>query len=273
MVESSKLKLRRQLAFLAFAALWAMTAMAPAGAGLFDDDEARARIAELRRDYEANQKLVGDRLTRIEAAVQDRSALLDLAKLIEDLRQDMSRLRGNSEVLLNRAENLEKRQRDLYVDLDTRLRKIEQIQQQLEQSQTLLQERLATPEREAAEEKQAYEAALNQFKVGNYQSSIAAFQTFMASFAASSLVPSAQYWVGNAHYALRDYKAAIAAQQKVVSTWAENAKAPDALLNIASSQAELGDQKATLATLKTLVAKYPQSPAAEQAKQRLGGRR
>ena len=136
-----------------------------------------------------------------------------------------------------------------------------------------MQERLATPEREAAEEKQAYEAALNQFKVGNYQSSIAAFQTFMASFAASSLVPSAQYWVGNAHYALRDYKAAIAAQQKVVSTWAENAKAPDALLNIASSQAELGDQKATLATLKTLVAKYPQSPAAEQAKQRLGGRR
>jgi tol-pal system protein YbgF len=242
-------------------------------AALFDDDEARARISELRRDYDANQKAVAERLARIEAAVQDRSALIDLAKLIEELKSDLSRLRGNSEVLLNRAENLEKRQRDLYVDLDTRLRKIEQNQQQLEQSQAQMQERLATPEREAAQEKQAYEAALNQFKVGNYQSSIAAFQTFMASFAASQLAPSAQYWVGNAYYALREYKAAIAAQQKVVATWPDNAKAPDALLNIASSQAELGDQKSARETLKVLLTKYPQSASAEQAKQRLGGRR
>ncbi|MFM9967011.1 MAG: tol-pal system protein YbgF [Burkholderiales bacterium] len=254
-------------------AVIAMSGAAPVAAGLFDDDEARARIAELRRDYDANQKVVADRLSRIEAAVQDRSALVDLAKMLEELRVDMSRLRGNSEVLLNRAENLEKRQRDLYVDLDSRLRKIEQGQQQLEQAQVQIQERLVTPEREAAQEKQVYESALNQFKVGNYQSSIAAFQTFMASYAASQLVPSAQYWVGNAYYALRDYKAAIAAQQKVVLTWPDNAKASDAMLNIASSQAELGDQKGTLLTLKTLVTKYPQSPAAEQAKQRLGGRR
>ena len=258
---------------LAGIALLACAAALPARAALFDDEEARARIADLRRDYEANQRAVSERLARIEAAVQDRSALVDLAKLIEDLKLDVSRLRGNSEVLLNRSENLEKRQRDLYVDLDTRLRQMEQNQQQLEQTQTQLQERLATPEREAAQEKQAYEAALNQFKVGNYQSSIAAFQTFMASFAASQLVPSAQYWVGNAYYALRDYKVAIAAQQKVVATWPDNPKAPDAMLNIASSQAELGDQRAARETLKVLVTKYPQSPAAEQAKQRLGGRR
>ena len=258
---------------LACVALLAAAAALPARAAMFDDDEARARIATLRRDYEANQKTVAERLSRIEAAVQDRSALVDLAKLIEDLKLDMSRLRGNSEVLLNRSENLEKRQRDLYVDLDARLRKMEQNQQALEQSQAQMQERLATPEREAAQEKQAYESALNQFKVGNYQSSIAAFQTFMASYAASPLVPSAQYWVGNAYYALRDYKVAIAAQQKVVATWPDNAKAPDAMLNIASSQAELGDQKSARETLKVLATKYPQSPAAEQAKQRLGGRR
>jgi len=258
---------------LACVALLALAAALPVRAALFDDDEARARIVEMRRDVDANQKAVAERLSRIEAAVQDRSALVDLSKLIEELKLDISRLRGNSEVLLNRAETLEKRQRDLYVDLDTRLRKIEQNQQQLEQSQAQMQERLATPEREAAQEKQAYESALNQFKVGNYQSSIAAFQTFMASFAASQLAPSAQYWVGNAYYALRDYKAAIAAQQKVVATWPDNAKAPDALLNIASSQAELGDQKSARETLKILLTKYPQSSSAEQAKQRLGGRR
>ncbi len=260
---------------MACAALLAAVVSVPAQAqrGLFDDDEARARVAQLRKDYEASQQVLAVRLSRIESAVQDRSALVDLARLIDEIRQDISRLRGNSEVLLNRAENLEKRQRDLYVDLDTRLRKIEQGQQQLEQSQAQMQERLAQPERDAAKEKQAYEAALNQFKVGNYQSSIVGFQSFMSGFASSQLVPSAQYWLGNAYYALRDYKVAISAQQKVVSTWPDNAKAPDAMLNIASSQAELGDQKSARETLKILLTKYPQSPAAEQAKQRLGGRR
>ena len=190
---------------------------------------------------------------------------MDLAQLIESLKQDMARLRGQIEVLVNQAENLERRQKDLYVDLDTRLRK-------LEQAQTQLQDKVTQGERDAAAEKQAYETALNQFKVGNYQMAITGFQGFMSTYANSQLAPSAQYWVGNAHYAMRDYKSAIAAQQKLVSAWPDNAKAPDALLNIASAQAELGDAKAARETLGTLVKKYPTSTAAEQARQRLARR-
>lgn len=237
-----------------------------ARAGLFDDDEARKQIADLRGQISANQKAAEERLSRLEAAVQDKKAILELASLIEELKQEVAKLRGQVEVMMNQSETLERRQKDLYVDLDTRMRKLEKLQ-------TDLQDRIAQPEREAAQEKQAYEAALNQFKVGNYQAAIAALQTFIVTYPNSQLVPSAQYWVGNAYYALRDYKVAIAAQQRVVSSWPDNAKAPDALLNIASSQVELGDQKAARETLKTLITKYPTSPAAEQAKQRLGGRR
>jgi len=242
-------------------------AAAPAfSQGLFDDNEARKRIANLRSDYEASQKAMEERLARIDAAVQDKRALLDLSTLIEGLKQDVSKLRGQVEVIVNQTENLEKRQRDLYVDLDARLRKMEQAQVQIT-------EKLAQPERDAAAEKTAYEASLNQFKVGNYQAAVAGFQTFMVNFANSQLVPSAQYWVGNAYYALRDYKVAIAAQEKLVASWPENAKASDALLNIASSQVELGDQKSARETLRVLITKYPNSPAAEQAKQRLVGKR
>ena len=242
-------------------------AAAPAfSQGLFDDNEARKRIANLRSDYEASQKAMEERLARIDAAVQDKRAILDLSTLIEGLKQDVSKLRGQIEVIVNQTENLEKRQRDLYVDLDARLRKMEQAQVQIT-------EKLAQPERDAAAEKTAYEASLNQFKVGNYQAAVAGFQTFMVNFANSQLVPSAQYWVGNAYYALRDYKVAIAAQEKLVASWPENAKASDALLNIASSQVELGDQKSARETLRVLITKYPNSPAAEQAKQRLVGKR
>jgi tol-pal system protein YbgF len=268
------------------AVLFAATlASLPARSGLFDDDEARNSIADLKIRVEANRKAVEERLTQIEAAgneaaAQGRRAIVDLASMIDGLKQDIAKLTGQSEVLLNQAENLERRQKDLYGELDMRLRKLEQSQSRLEQTQsrldqtqTQIQDKLAQPERDAAQEKQAYETALNQFKVGNYQAAIAAFQTFMVNYTNSSLVPSAQYWVGNSYYALREYKVAIAAQEKVLSLWPDNAKAPDALLNIASSQAELGDVKTARETLKILVTKYPQSQAAEQAKQRLGGRR
>lgn len=246
----------------ALAAVLCLAGMGQAQAALFGDDEARRQVAALRAQVEASQQSVNERLSSIEAAVQDKRGLVDLASQIDALRQDIARLRGQNETLLNQAENLERRQKDLYVDLDTRLRRMEQAQAQL-------QEKLAAPEREAAREKEAYEAALNQFRQNNFGSAIAAFQAFMSSYPSSQLAPSAQYWIGNAYYALRDYKNAIAAQQKVVATWPDNAKASDAMLNIASSQSEMNDARAARETLQQLLKRYPSSPAAEQAKQRL----
>jgi tol-pal system protein YbgF len=161
-------------------------------------------------------------------------------------------------VAANRVEGLDKRQKDLYVDLDTRLRKFETARIETEKAQAT-----------AAAEQQAYEAGLNQFKANNYGSAIQSLQSFLGTYPQSQLAPSAQYWIGNAHYALRDYKNAISAQQKLIATWPDSAKAPDAMLNIASSQAEAGDVNGSRNTLRTLVSKYPNSPAAEQAKQRL----
>ena len=255
---------------LAAGALLAMPLFAQAG--LFDDEEARRQINELRVQAEGTQRAVNDRLAklddrfaRLEAAVQDKKALIDLATMLEGLKGDIAKLRGQNEVLLNQAENLERRQRDLYVDLDARLRK-------MEQAQLALAEKVIAPEREAAKEKETYEAALNQFRQNNFGAAIAAFQSFMSTYASSQLLPSAQYWTGNAYYALRDYKNAITAQQKVLANWPDNAKAPDAMLNIASSQAELGDAKAARETMQLLLKKFPTSPAADQAKQRLSKR-
>lgn len=232
----------------------------PARAALFDDNEARRQISQLKTQIESGQKAVEERLSQIEAAGRDRA--VDLAQLIDALKQDMAKLRGQIEVLVNQAENLDRRQKDLYVDLDNRLRKLEQAQSQI-------QDKLGQGERDAAAEKQAYEAALNQFKLGNYQMAITGFQSFMANFPNSQLAPNAQYWTGNAHFQMRDYKAAIAAQQRVISVWPDNPKAPDAMLDIASYQAEMGDSKSARETLSELIKKYPTSPAAEKARQRL----
>jgi len=254
-----KRRLQRLLAVLLLA-----LAAGGAQAGLFDDEEARKQIADMKADAAAGQKAIDERMGRLDermgrldSALKDRA--VDLAQLIDGLRQDVMKLRGQIEVLRNQVETMERRQKDLYVDLDTRLRRLD----------LAFQEKVASPEREAQKEKEAYEAALNQFKIGNYQASVAALQTFVVNYPNSQLVPAAQYWIGNAHYATRDYQVAIATQQKVVASWPDNPKAPDAMLNIASAQAELGDQKSARETLRVLMQKYPTSPAAQEAKQRL----
>src|ERR1039457_4449285 len=94
-----------------------------ARAGLFDDDEARKDIAALRAQAGTNQKAAEERLARIENLVQDRA--IELAKLIDELKQDLARMRGQLEVQVNQIETLDRRQKDLYADLDARLRKLE----------------------------------------------------------------------------------------------------------------------------------------------------
>jgi tol-pal system protein YbgF len=235
-----------------------------AGAGMFDDEEARKAIGALRVEVEAKQKAAEERLANVESVAQERA--IDLTRLIDELKQELARLRGQLEVQVHQIETLERRQKDLYVDLDARLRK-------LEASAQAQQQQPPASEADPVAEGKSYESALNQFKLGNYQASVAAFQGFLAAFPESRQVSSAQYWIGNAYYALRDYKAAIAAQQKLLESWPDSAKAPDAMLNIASSQAELGQTRTARLTLNELIKKYPGTPAADQAKQRLAGKR
>jgi tol-pal system protein YbgF len=251
--------------YFAGAALAAMLMLVQGtAAAIFDDDVARGQIRELSNRLDATAKAIDERLGRVE----DRRALVELSSQIEALRVEISRLRGQLEVIQNQADTADKRSKDLYVDIDTRLRKIEQVK-----------EGGATgggdPAKPAADagvppaEAKAYEAALNQFKLGNYPLAIAAFQGFLVTYPTSKLAPSAQYWIGNAHFAQRDYKQAIAAQQRVLASWPDDPKASDAMLNIASAQEAMGDRRGGQRTLEALVSRFPGTPAAASAKQRM----
>jgi len=249
-----------RIAAAAFLLLFAAAFALPAHA-LFDDDVARARIEELRKKVDALAKQVDERLARAE----DRRPLVELSAQIEALRAEIARMRGQLEVLQNQAETADKRGKDLYVDIDTRLRKLEQPKE----AAAGAADKPPAEGNAPAGETKAYEAALNQFKLGNYPLAISAFQGFLVTYPSSRLAPSAQYWIGNAHFAQRDYKQAIAAQQRVLAAWPDDAKAPDAMLNIASAQDAMGDRRGAQKTLEGLLAKYPQSPAAASARQRL----
>ena len=101
------------------------------------------------------------------------------------------------------------------------------------------------------------------------QEAIAAFQKFVASFPQSSNAAAAQYWIGNAYYAMKRYDEAIAAQKALISQYPNHPKAADAWLNVASSLIAEGKTEEAKRTLRRIIAEYPLSEASEAALARL----
>jgi TolA-binding protein len=199
-------------------------------AGLFSDDEAHKKITVL----EQQVRTLDARLAAAENLLSTQSkGMLDLVSQLDALKSELSRLQGQNEVYAHDIQTTQKRQRDLYVDLDGRLRKLEQGAsreaaadpsaappsggQGAATAAVPVVSQAAPPVANPADESKVYEAALNQFKSGNYQGAIAGFQGFVNAYPGSPLTPSAHYWIGNSHFTLRDYKSAIASQQKLMA--------------------------------------------------------
>lgn len=242
---------------LPLAMLVALSSMGPAQAGLFTDDEARRAISDMRME-------LNGRLERLEASSRGQ---LELASQNELLKAEISRLHGQLEVLLHEVESLKQRQRDFYVDLDTRVRQIE--------SNRTASAAMApnTPPPDPAAESAQYEAALNLLKEGRYKDALTAFEQFIRQHPQSTFLPGAHFWAGNAALQAKEVAAASTYFNTVLKTWPQDAAAPDAMLGLANSQQALGDAKTSQETLKKLVEQFPDSSAAQAARQRLGVKR
>ena len=235
--------------------LLAASGLQQAHAGMFDDEEARRQIKDL--SIQANERF--DTLSK---------AQFELVNQIQALREDNARLQGQVETLNYELESTKKRQQDFYIDLDGRLRKLEPQLAPAGEARPSEDGGAKKTATDPAAEARDYEAALNLFKANKIKESATALDAFVKTYPDSTLTPNAQYWLGNAHYSLRDCKKAIDAQRVVLAKWPQHPKAPDALLNIATCQQELGDAKGAKVTTDTLFAKYPDSTAAAAAKKR-----
>lgn len=255
-------------------------------AGLFTDDEAQARITDLQKQNAVLQEKLQGLDARLASQEQtQRSSGLDALSLIEAVRADLAKLRGQLEEQAHEIETTQKRQRDLYVDLDSRLRLLEQRAAAPLPSAAAEEAKPGKGKKQAGKtapsvpvvpaaedpvaEGKAYDAAFNLFKMGNYQGALAAFQQFIQAYPQSPLAPSSQYWIGNSYFNLKDFTSAISSQQTLISQYPKSPKVPDALLNIATCQQNMGDNEAAKKSLEDLVARFPLSDAGEKARKRL----
>jgi tol-pal system protein YbgF len=258
---------------LALAAAAALLIAQPAWA-LFEDDEARKAILDLRARLAQNAQNDEAQKARIAELSQAntqlleqigalRRSLLDLNNQLELIRTDLARLRGTDEQTQRELAELQKRQRDLGQSVDERVRKLEPVRVTLDG-----REFSAEPD-----ERKTYEEAVALMRGGDFDRAAPALAAFLRRYPGSGYADSARYWLGNAQYARRDYKEAIANFRAFATAAPEHPRAPEALLALANSQAEMKDPKAARKTIEDLIKAYPKSEAAQAGKDRLASLR
>jgi tol-pal system protein YbgF len=205
--------------------------------------------------------------------VMSNQSLLQMASELEALREEVRSLRGGVEALQHEAEGAATRQRDQYLDLDQRLQSIERRTRGEPTSQVapdpVPAPRIGAPITPGADDRAAYQAALEMLRQGRYPQAEAGFRQFLADFPDSDLGDNAQYWLAETHYVNRDFETALAGFQAVLEKYPNSRKAPDALLKAGFCEYELQRWPAARASLEQVVRDYPDSTAARLAGQRL----
>lgn len=209
------------------AALSAGLFTAPAHA--FADDEARRAILDLREQL---RTLVD----------QSRQIRVQQADQIENLQQEVARLRGEVE-------------------------RLSHLSQRAEQANTPAGS--ASIQVSDPAEQAAYDQAMQAFRAGQYQEASTGLTQFIQAYPQSALVHEARFYRGSSLYATKDFKGSISGLEAMIKAAPADARAPDALLVIAASQVELNDLAGARASLQRIVKEYPDTHAAETAKSRL----
>ena len=282
----------------ALSLLLSLTLSVNAAAGLFDDEEARKDVKNLRTQAEQQNRDNENRFMKLDESIKN-IGVIQLLNQIEQQNAELARLRGQIEVLSNQNEQLVKRQKDFYLDIDTRLRKLEGLPPDsaavpaaggaLVISPPILGTVAPKPVNTGVagtigtggvsgavtaaankeQENKAYDVGSNLFRRGDYVAAIRAFETFMKDYPASPLVSNAQYWIGICYFNIKDFSNARNTQEALVKNFPDAPKAPDALLAIASLQIEGGDNGSARNTLEDIIARYPSTEAATKARTRL----
>lgn len=195
----------------------------------FADDQARRAILDLREQL---QTLVD----------QSRQIRVQQADQMENLQQEVARLRGEVE----------------------RLSHLAQRNQQSNEPASESSIQVSDPAEQAA-----YDQAMQSFRAGQYQAASKELTQFIQAYPQSALVHEARFYRGSSLYATKDFKGSVSGLEAMINAAPNDPRAPDALLVIAASQVELNDLQGARASLQRIVKEYPDTHAAETAKSRL----
>lgn len=229
---------------------------------------------------------IEQRVGRMER-VLDSQSLVDMATRLEQIQKDLQLLRGEIELQGHTLAGLKKRQRDLYLDIDQRLRRLEAGGAAVSAPPAPAPQAPVAPTAPAVSsapssasvpppasapvkgERDAYQRAFNLLKEGRYDQASGDFRRFLSSYPQSGYASNAQYWLGEAFYVTRQFDDALTEFNKVISVYPDSSKLGDALLKIGFIYYEQEQWGKARATLSEIIKRYPNTTVARLADNRL----
>jgi len=199
------------------------------------------------------------RLGQIERVVNNQS-LLELSQRVDALRGELDVLRGELEQVVHDAGGGADRSKQLFIDLDGRLRALEAGGAPAGGAEAASG---------GGSDQAAYDAAFELLKQSRYDPARAEFQRFLLAFPDSTLRDNAQFWLGETFYLTKAFKQALVEFDKVIKGYPDSNKLATAWLRVGYCQLELGQLEAGRKSLATVVAKFPGDEAAKRAEARL----
>ncbi|NLB14734.1 MAG: tol-pal system protein YbgF [Gammaproteobacteria bacterium] len=256
---------------------------------------------------------LADRVARLEqqqaGGSGQQAGSVELLNRISQLQTEVQVLRGMLEEQDFKLRELERQSRDLGIDFDSRLERLESGSGQsgrfidpepstaadshvggivgsvvMEEPEVrgpvdagvALQgvegDPLQTEEQVVADpaaERAAYDAAFEALKNGQYAEAARRFQSFLGQFPNGEYAPNAQYWLGESYYVTQNYQIALDAFETLLARFPNSNKVPDALLKVGYSHYELRNWTQAEDTLNQVVQSYPDSTVARLAQGRL----
>ncbi|MEO8747906.1 MAG: tol-pal system protein YbgF [Rhodanobacter sp.] len=236
---------------------------------------------------------LADRVTRLEQQTQSRdSGGVGMVNQMSQLQAQLRQMQGQIEELQHQLQQLDDKSKAQYIDLDSRLTRIEQggagaaapaasaasaptaspagqvaAGGQSGPASAGSTAPLSAADNEAAQA--AYGVAFKSIRNGDYAASAREFRAFVQQYPDHPLAPNAWYWLGESYYVTTNYPVALDAFKHVVNQFPDSEKAPDALLKVGFTELELKQDAKGKAALSSVVSKYPGSSAAQLAQERL----
>jgi tol-pal system protein YbgF len=242
---------------------------------------------------------LADRVSRLEQQAQSQNqGGTGMVNQVQQLQSQVQQLQGQLEELQHQLQQLQDTNKAQYIDLDSRLGRLEgnggaatnsAAGANAAPASSGSSAAAATPANAAsapaaapaegsgngptaapdANAQAAYDAAFKALRGGDYAQASRGFRTFIQQYPDNALTSNAWYWLGESYYVTMNYPVALEAFQRLLSQFPQSEKAPDALLKVGYSQLELKQLDAGKATLQAVTTKYPDSRAASLAQERL----
>jgi tol-pal system protein YbgF len=228
---------------------------------------------------QAQHASLADRVSALEsqAATQTQGtgqANMELLNRTTQMQDEIRALRAIIEQLQNDLEQARQRNREQYIDMDSRVSALEggSAKPVTVAPVPVKPTSPAKPVPAAAGENAAYQTAYNSLiKQGDAVAAAGQFQSFLQSYPDSRLAPNAWYWLGESYYATASYELALKSFGILLERFPDSGKTPDAMLKSAYCQLELKNTAQGKQQLERVIALYPEHPVAELARSRLRG--